>query len=105
MATEAKPAIKSNGRVHNRLAERYFFAAMAVLILATVFLGFAKTYFLAGMSRAALPRGWGCSECSWVFHPSDPPIGKSLDEMKRNFQMQLSHEFESHDCPEYPRTH
>jgi hypothetical protein len=48
--------------------------------------------------------GWGCSECSWVFHPSDPPIGKSLDEMKRNFQMLLSREFESHDCPEYPRT-
>jgi rubredoxin len=43
--------------------------------------------------------GWGCSECSWVFHPSDPPIGKSLDEMKRNFQMQLSQEFECHDCP------
>jgi hypothetical protein len=60
MATEAKPGIKSNGRVHNRLAERYFFAAMVVLILATVFLGFAKTYFLAGMFRAALP--------SWVIH-------------------------------------
>jgi hypothetical protein len=49
-------------------------------------------------------RGWGCSECVWVFHPSDPPIGRSLDEMKRNFQMQLSQEFESHDCFEYPRT-
>jgi hypothetical protein len=48
-------------------------------------------------------RGWGCSECAWVFHPSDPPIGKSLDEMKRNFQMQLSQEFASHDCPEHPR--
>jgi hypothetical protein len=43
----------------------------------------------------------GCSECAWVFHLSDPPISKSLDEMKRNFQMQLSQEFESHDCPEF----
>jgi hypothetical protein len=27
-------------------------------------------------------RGWGCSECAWLFHPYDPPVGKSLDEMK-----------------------
>jgi hypothetical protein len=47
-------------------------------------------------------RGWGCSECAWVFHPSDPPIGKSLDEMKRNFQIQLSQQFASHDCTEHP---
>ena len=31
-------------------------------------------------------RGWGCSECAWVFNPSGPPTGDSLDEMKRNFQ-------------------
>jgi hypothetical protein len=49
-------------------------------------------------------RGCGCSKCAWVFHPSDPPICKSLDEMKRNFRMQLSLEFASHDCPEDPRT-
>jgi hypothetical protein len=29
-------------------------------------------------------RGWGCSECAWVFHPCDAPIVKSLDEM--NFE-------------------
>jgi hypothetical protein len=33
-----------------RRYERYFFSGMAVLILGTVFLGFAKTYFLAGIS-------------------------------------------------------
>lgn len=33
---------------------------MAVLILVTVFLGFAKTYFLAGVFRAPLP--------SWIIH-------------------------------------
>ena len=48
-------------------------------------------------------RGWGCSECAWVFHPHDPPVGKSLDEMKRNFQMQLSEEFASHSCEGHPR--
>jgi len=46
--------------------------------------------------------GWGCSECGWVFNPSGPPIGKTLEEMKRNFQMQLSEEFASHDCAEHP---
>jgi hypothetical protein len=39
--------------------------------------------------------GWGCSECAWVFNPSGPPTGKTLDEMKRNFQVQLSEEFGS----------
>jgi len=40
--------------------ERWFFSGMAVLILGTVFLGFAKTYFLAGVFKAPLP--------SWVIH-------------------------------------
>ena len=35
--------------------DNYFFSAMAVLILATVFAGFARTYFLAGVFRAHLP--------------------------------------------------
>jgi rubredoxin len=42
--------------------------------------------------------GWGCSECSWVFNPSGPPVGESLDAMTRNYQAQLSDEFASHDC-------
>jgi hypothetical protein len=46
--------------------------------------------------------GWGCSECAWVFNPAGPAIGKSLDEMKRNFQMQLSEEFASHACAKRP---
>jgi hypothetical protein len=48
-------------------------------------------------------RGWGCSECAWVFNPSGPPTGDSLDEMKRNFQAQLSEEFASHACAKRPR--
>ena len=47
--------------------------------------------------------GWGCSECAWVFNSSGPPIGKTLEEMKRNFQMQLSEEFASHHCAEHLR--
>src|SRR5579875_1969540 len=39
----------------NRAAERAFFAAMALLILASVLFGFARSYFLAGMVRAPLP--------------------------------------------------
>jgi len=38
-----------------RRADNIFFSGMAVLILATVFVGFARTYFLAGMVRAHLP--------------------------------------------------
>jgi len=48
-------------------------------------------------------KGWGCSECAWVFNPSGPPVGKSLDEMKRNFEAHLSEEFAAHSCAERPR--
>jgi hypothetical protein len=46
--------------VPNLRGERYFFGGMTILILATVLLGFGKTYFLAGMFRAPLP--------SWIIH-------------------------------------
>jgi len=35
--------------------DNYFFSGMALLILVTVFIGFARTYFLAGVFRAPLP--------------------------------------------------
>jgi len=38
-----------------RRFDHIFFSSMAVLILATVFLGFAHTYYLAGVFRAPLP--------------------------------------------------
>jgi hypothetical protein len=47
----AKPAPGFPGRRFDNL----FFSAMALLILATVFLGFARTYYLAGMIHAPLP--------------------------------------------------
>ena len=46
-----KPSIGLPGRRYDHL----FFSAMALLILATVFVGFARTYYLAGMFRAPLP--------------------------------------------------
>jgi hypothetical protein len=48
-------------------------------------------------------RGWGCSECAWVFNPSGPPIGKSFDEMMRNFELQRDREFTLHVCADHPR--
>jgi hypothetical protein len=47
--------------------------------------------------------GWGCSECAWVFNLPDLPTGKSIEEMKRDFEMQLSDEFASHACANSPR--
>jgi len=40
--------------------DRYFFPGMAILILGTVFLGFAQSYFLAGIFKAPL--------ASWILH-------------------------------------
>ena len=48
-------------------------------------------------------RGWGCSECAWVFNPSGAPTGKSLDESKRNFELQRDKEFKLHVCADRPR--
>lgn len=39
----------------DRRVERLFFAGMALLILASVFVGFARTYYLAGVFGAPLP--------------------------------------------------
>jgi hypothetical protein len=54
MATATLPsrttAFKASGR-----AENFFFCGMALLMLATVLVGFARTYFLAGVFRAPLP--------------------------------------------------
>jgi hypothetical protein len=47
--------------------------------------------------------GWGCSECAWLFSISGPPTGKSLEEMKLNFQVQLSEEFVFHNCAHRPQ--
>jgi rubredoxin len=48
-------------------------------------------------------QGWACTECAWVFNPSWPLVGKSIEEMKTNFGPQLDQEFASHVCAEHPR--
>jgi len=48
-------------------------------------------------------RGWGCSQCEWIFSPTDPPIGESIDAMMRNFESQREKEFASHVCSNHPR--
>ena len=60
MATATIGAKNSGAGGTGRRFEHLFFSGMAVLILGTVFLGFAKTYFLVGIVRAPLP--------SWVIH-------------------------------------
>jgi hypothetical protein len=47
----AKPSVGLPGRRYDHL----FFSAMALLMLATVFVGFARTYYLAGVFHAPLP--------------------------------------------------
>jgi hypothetical protein len=47
----AKPSVGLPGRRYDHV----FFSAMALLILATVFVGFARTYYLAGVFQAPLP--------------------------------------------------
>lgn len=58
MATATAPVRaldNSNRRLPGRRYDHIFFTSMAVAVLLTVFLGFAKTYFLAGVFRAPLP--------------------------------------------------
>jgi hypothetical protein len=47
-------------------------------------------------------RGWGCSQCAWIFNPPGPPIGETFDDMKRIFELQRDKEFEAHVCAKRP---
>jgi hypothetical protein len=48
-------------------------------------------------------QGWACSECAWVFHPSGPPVGESIDEMKMHYERRRDKEFASHVCAKHLR--
>jgi hypothetical protein len=48
-------------------------------------------------------RGFGCSECAWVFNTSGSPAGNLFDEMMRNFELQRDRAFSSHICADHPR--
>ena len=47
-------------------------------------------------------RGFGCSECAWVFNTSGSPTGNSFDQMMRNFEAQRDTELSSHVCADHP---
>ncbi len=49
-------------------------------------------------------RGFGCSECAWVFNASGAPAGESFDEMMRNFELQRDREFTLHVCADHPKS-
>jgi hypothetical protein len=42
--------------------------------------------------------GFGCSECPWVFTPFGPPIGITLEAMKRDYEIERDKEFSKHVC-------
>ena len=53
MATVVLPRSDAKKLKTIRQYDNYFFSAMALLILTTVFVGFARTYFLAGVVPSA----------------------------------------------------
>ncbi len=55
MVTAAVPQKSAADFRISRRSDDVFFSGMALLILATVLVGFARTYFLAGVFRAPLP--------------------------------------------------
>jgi hypothetical protein len=44
-------------------------------------------------------RGFGCSECAWVFNPT----GNAFNEMMRKFEVRRDREFSSHVCADHPK--
>ncbi len=54
--------------------------------------------------KSAQFEGWTCSDCAWIFNPSGPPVGNSLEDMKQDFERQRDGEFASHVCARHSRT-
>jgi hypothetical protein len=48
-------------------------------------------------------RGFGCSECQWVFKSTGALVGKSLDEMKQAYELERDKEFAAHVCQQHPK--
>jgi hypothetical protein len=48
-------------------------------------------------------QGFGCSECNWMFKPSNALLHESMDQMKQKFEAQRGKEFAAHVCAERPR--
>jgi rubredoxin len=43
-------------------------------------------------------QGWTCSVCGWEFKLSGPLTGKTIDEMKRAYELQRDEQFKAHVC-------
>ena len=54
-AAHASNSVKIHAGLPGRRYDHFFFSGMALLILASVFLGFAHSYYLAGVFHAPLP--------------------------------------------------
>ncbi|MGA7360992.1 MAG: hypothetical protein WBW70_19215, partial [Candidatus Sulfotelmatobacter sp.] len=71
MATAALPRSNPQRFAVNGQVDNYFSPGIAILILVTVFVGFARSYFLAGVFRAPLPNLLihihGAVFSSWIF--------------------------------------
>ena len=68
--TVATSTVKVRAGLSGRTYDRVFFFGMAVLLLGSVFLGFAQSYYLAGMFHAPLPSAiihvHGALFSSWI---------------------------------------
>ena len=53
--------------------------------------------------REAHFHGPACSRCAWLFRPSGPPTGISLQQMKENYMRCCNEEFAAHVCAEHPK--
>jgi hypothetical protein len=47
--------------------------------------------------------GPACSRCAWLFRPTGPPTGISLQQMKEDYTRRCNGEFAAHVCAEHPR--
>ena len=47
--------------------------------------------------------GWKCSDCEWVFQPSRSMAGRTLAEIRQNFDRDLEEKFIEHVCAEHPK--
>jgi FtsH-binding integral membrane protein len=55
IAAAGNPVKKGVSVLSRRRVEHFFFSSMSLLMLATVFVGFARSYYLAGVFHAPLP--------------------------------------------------
>jgi hypothetical protein len=46
---------------------------------------------------------FGCSECQWLFKPTGTLIGKTLYEMKKDYEAERDNQFAAHACAKLPR--